>query len=321
MKGFQLDSIPTQAGRIAIVTGANAGLGYETVIHLARKNMKIIMACRNEAKATKAKQEIERKVTGADLEVMILDLSKLASVRKFAKQYHEKYDKLDILINNAGIMLPPYSRTEDGFESQMGTNYLGHFLLTDLLLDLMPDTPDSRIVTLSSIAHKPGRGGGGVINFEDIHWQNSYSASNAYSQSKLACLMFTFELQRRLETSGKKILSVGSHPGVALTELVRHMPKWQVNVLRFTVGPFITHSPINGALPTVLAAIYPNVKGGDYFGPTGFNEMKGKPGHAQISEYAQSKEIAEKLWEVSLDLTKAEYKYLGSQKNTASVDG
>ena len=293
---------PNQEGRIFIVTGANTGLGYETALSLAEHGAKVIMACRNKSKANAAKAKIEAEVPNAELEVMEIDLSSLSSVRNFAKEYQSKYDRLDGLINNAGVMTPPYTKTEDGFELQFGANYLGHFLLTGLLIDTITKTPDSRIVTLSSIVHKNGK-----INFDDLQSEKKYSPSGAYAQSKLACLMFTFELQRRLEKAGhSQTISVAAHPGIATTELSRHMPKIIYTLLRYTVAPLLTHAPIEGAKPTVLGAIG-NAKGGDYFGPTGFNEFKGKAGKATSTDLANDETIANRLWKVSEELVSLKY--------------
>ena len=301
---FNLDNIPAKPGSIAIVTGANAGLGYETTLVLAKKRINVIMACRNKNKAMQAKADILKVEPNASLEVMELDLTRLSSVRSFAKSFREKYSSLDLLINNAGIMFASYSKTEDGFESQMAANYFGHFLLTSLLMDLMPDKEESRIVTLSSLGHKQGTG---VINFDDINSDKAYSKTDAYMQSKLACLMFALELQRKLDASGKKILSVAAHPGVSDTELSRHVNPLLANILRYTVLPFITHPPKQGALPTLRAALDPGVKGGDYYGPQGFREMKGPPGKATMTTYACDKEMAGKLWGLAEELTGAQY--------------
>lgn len=297
-----INNLPSQAGRIIIVTGANAGLGYETTLVLAQKGAKVIMACRNMGKAEKAKSKIEQEVSDADLEILEIDLSNLASVRNFAKTYQSKFDRLDVLINNAGIMMPPYTKTEDGFELQFQANHLGHFLLSGLLLDTIVKTPKSRIVSLSSLAHK-----GGKINFDDLQSEQKYSASAAYGQSKLACLMYAYELQRRLEKAGHQdTISTAAHPGVAETELIRHMPKLLYKVLKYTVAPFITHAPSEGAKPTLLAAIG-EADGGDYFGPTGFGEMKGQAGKASSTDLANDEAIAQKLWEVSEQLVGLEY--------------
>lgn len=301
MSDFNIESIPSQNGRVAIVTGSNTGLGFETAMALAKKEMKVILACRNNEKAEKAKQLMLKKVPGADLEVRIIDLSSLKSVREFAKNFLNDYDKLDLLINNAGIMIPPYSKTEDGFESQMGANYFSHFLLTGLLIDVITKTPGSRIVTLSSIAHKNGQ-----INFEDLHWEKKYSAINAYRQSKLACLMFACELKRRLEKAGSKTLSLAAHPGVSNTELARHIPKLVLYPL-MPVFLLLSHTPDKGALPTLMAALSENAQSGDYYGPQGFREMKGKPGKAFSSDASRDQDVARRLWDISEELTGIKY--------------
>lgn len=288
--------------RIAIVTGANTGLGYETSLGLSKMGAKVIMACRNMSKAREAKNQILKLVPAANLEVMEIDLSSLSSIRKFAENFKSKFDHLDVLINNAGVMTPPYSKTEDGFELQFGANYLGHFLLTGLLLDIIVKTENSRIVTLSSAVHKNGE-----INFDDLQSEKTYDRMKAYAQSKLACLMFTYELQRRLEKAGhNQTISVGCHPGIAMTDLSRNMSKFQYYLLKYTLAPFMAQSPKNGALPTLLAATG-DVKGGEYFGPTGFNELKGKPGIVSSSELSKDKQVANKLWEVSEQLVGFEY--------------
>ncbi len=301
---FNLDTIPSQRGRVAIITGANTGLGYETALNFAKKDMTIIMACRNQAKAMKAKAAIAAEVPGADLDVLPIDLTDLSSVRAFADTFREKYDRLDLLINNAGIMFPPYGKTVDGFERQMGANYFGHFLLTALLLERMPDSSESRVVSLSSGAHRAARG----INFEDLHWEQGYSKFGAYAQSKLACLMFGDELQRRLVKAGKKILSVSAHPGMSPTELARYMPMYQLIFLQVTVAPFFMHGVEQAALPTVMAALGADVQGGEYFGPQGVLELKGKPGRVEKARAVEDLAVARQLWEVSEELTGAAYR-------------
>ena len=300
MGSFSLEKISSQKGRIAIVTGANTGLGFETTLVLAAKDLKVIMACKSRDRAQKARDVILGKVPDADLEIILIDLCSLASVREFAKQFLARYNRLDFLINNAGIMVPPYSKTEDGFESQMGVNYFGHFLLTGLLLDTIVKTPGSRIVSLASNAHKNG-----YINFEDLHWEKKYSAMAAYRQSKLACLIFSYELQRRLERAGLKTMSVAAHPGLSITDLVRHFPKWLF--VFFPLGVLFTHSPDKGALPTLYAALVEDVKGGDYFGPQGYSEWTGKPGRARSTAMSRDKEIARRLWNISEKLTGIQY--------------
>lgn len=295
---FSLEDVPLQKGKIAIITGANTGLGYETTLGLAQKEVKVIMACRNERKAENAKSQIKETLPDADLDIQMLDLSSLSSVHAFAEYFKHKYDKLDLLINNAGVMYPPYSKTKDGFELQFGVNYLGHFLLTALLLDHMPDTSDSRIVTVSSKAHESG-----IIHFDDLQFEKKYSRQDAYAQSKLACLMFADELDRRLQSKGKNLLSVSAHPGVSITDLGRHIPAYVYVPMKYTVMRLISHSPQKGALPTLLAALDPNVQGGDYYGPQGFMGLKGEPGKAKRSKEALNIKTAQKLWEVSEQLT------------------
>lgn len=293
MPTFDPTALPSQTGRIAIVTGANIGIGYETALALAKTGMTVILACRDQTKATQAKGNILAQVPGGNVEVMLLDLSDLDSVRTFAEAYRERFSRLDLLINNAGVMCPPYSKTEDGFEQQMGVNYLGHFLLTELLLDLMPDSSESRVVSLSSNAHKMAQ-----IDFSDLQSESGYSAMGAYAQSKLACLMFALELDRRLKEGGRNVLSVCAHPGGSPTELGRHIPDAVALLLRFTLLPF-THDPDRAALPTLYAALAPEVGGGDYYGPQGFLEISGEPGMASPSKAAQREDVAQKLWQVS----------------------
>jgi NAD(P)-dependent dehydrogenase (short-subunit alcohol dehydrogenase family) len=303
MTTFDLDKIPSQKGRIAIVTGANVGLGYETALGLAKKEMTVILACRNIDKANTAKQAILKEVANADLEIIQIDLSKLGSVRKFAKSYLEKHQQLDLLINNAGVMVPPFSLTEDGFELQMAANYFGHFLLTGLLLETILATPNSRVVSLSSIAHRSGK-----INFDDLQSKNKYSAMRAYSQSKLACLMYGYELQRRLEATGHtSTISTIAHPGASNTNLAQHLPKWAMALFGL-LAPLFSHSAKAGAQPSLWAAVGA-AEGGDYFGPTGFKEMKGKAGKVDSTSLSKDKEIAKHLWEVSEELTGITYSF------------
>lgn len=298
---FELDNVPVQKGKIAIVTGANIGLGYETTIGLAKKEIKVIMACRNLVKAEAAKEEILNKVPGAQLEVLKLDLNSLQSVRDFVEEFKAKYDHLDLLIENAGIMIPPFSKTDDGFESQMGVNYFGHFLLTNLLFPTLKNTKDARIVTLSSNAHKTGK-----IDFENLNAEKNYSKMGAYSQSKLACLMFAYELQRRIEAAGLNMIAVSAHPGVSMTNLGQFIPKVALFLLK-PLEPIFTHSAANASLPTLYAALGEDVEGGDYFGPTGYKEMKGKPGKVTSMPQSHDKEVAKKLWDESEKLTGKEF--------------
>ena len=290
---FNLENIPSQKGKIAIVTGANSGLGKEITIGLAQKEIKVIMACRNQSKAESAKAEVISKVNSADIEIMILDLNSLNSVRNFATAFGEKYNRLDLLIENAGIMIPPLSITEDGFESQMGVNYFSHFLLTNLLYPLLNNTEGARIATTSSLAHEKGR-----IDFDNLNAEKSYSKIGAYGQSKLACLLFAYELKRRLEKAGSNVIAVSSHPGVSKTNLFTNIPTL-AQILMAPFLPIFTHLPKYAALPTLYAALGPDVKSGDYFGPTGFNGMKGKPGKVKSKPHSYDEKTASELWDIS----------------------
>ncbi len=314
---FDLSSVPRQEGRVAIVTGANTGLGFETAKAFATKGITTVMACRTLARGLDAKSRIEADVHGADLSVMPLDLADLNSVRSFADAFRGTHGTVDLLILNAGIMMPPYSTTVDGFESQMGANFLGHFLLTALLVDLMPDAPGSRIVTLSSLSH---RGGRKRISFEDLNWENGYSASDAYAQTKLACLMFGNTLDRRLKAAGRSIVALSAHPGISTTELSRSAPKLLTTVLRYTLAPLLTHPPHKAALSQIQAALDPDAKGGEYYGPTGFREFKGSPGEATQLAYALDESHQDQLWAVAKDATGATFPW-EADENGASGTG
>ncbi len=301
-KEFKLEEVTSMKGRIAIVTGANTGLGFETALAFAKKDIKVIMACRNEKKAKEAMDRIKKEVHLADLKFIPLDLMDLASVHSFADKFLEEFDRLDLLINNAGIMIPPFQKTKDGFESQMGVNYFSHFVLTGRLIDLLNKTEGSRIVTLSSKAHENGK-----IDFDDINSLKSYSKIKAYSQSKLACLMFSLEIDRRLKKANGSVLSVAAHPGVSTTDLGRHIPKFLYYLL-MPIFYWFTHKPAKGALPTIMAALDQDVSGGDYFGPKGFRGMKGKPTKIKAEPHAYDEKVAKRLWELSEEQTNFDFK-------------
>ena len=281
-----------QTGRVAIVTGSNSGIGFETARVLAEKGATVVMACRNLEKAGPKADEIRSAHPGANVEVMELDLSDLDSVRRFAEAFRARHSRLDLLINNAGIMVPPYGQTEQGFETQFGVNHLGHFALTGSLLDLITNTRGSRIVTVSSIAHYLGK-----IQFSDLNWEKGYKAQPAYGQSKLANLLFTYELQRRLAAAGKDTLAVAAHPGWTETNLQAH-----AKGVKF-MNRFLAQKPLMGALPTLYAATEPSVNGAEYYGPSGFMEMNGPPKRVKSNKRSYDQNVAKQLWDVSEKLT------------------
>ncbi|MBC7387867.1 MAG: SDR family NAD(P)-dependent oxidoreductase [Opitutaceae bacterium] len=294
---LSIDTVPSQKGKVAIVTGANNGLGFETTLGLANKDFTIVMACRDIVKAERSREKILAKYPMADVQIMELDLSSLKSVSLFASQFVSRFQKLDLLVNNAGIMVPPFSKTADGFESQMGVNYLGHFLLTNLLFPLLKNSPSSRVISLSSIAHKQGK-----IDFKNLNSQHGYNKMKVYSQSKLACLMFAYELQRRIEQNGLNVKSVAAHPGVSPTNLFQFQSPIVSKILTFLSNSFM-HIPAEAAKPSLVAALSTDIRGGDFIGPKGFLEMRGKPGKVKSSSISYDKEIAKQLWEVSEKLT------------------
>jgi NAD(P)-dependent dehydrogenase (short-subunit alcohol dehydrogenase family) len=289
--------IPDQTGRTAVVTGANTGLGYETATALAAKGAHVVLAVRNLEKGKAAADLIARANPGAGVAVQELDLTSLESVRAAADQLRANHESIDLLINNAGVMMTPKSTTKDGFELQFGTNHLGHFALTNLLLDRVLAVPGSRIVTVSSQGHRFARNG---IRFDDLQWERSYSRVGAYGQAKLANLMFTYELQRRLH--GTNTIAVAAHPGGSNTELARNTPA-AVRAIFDVVGPLITQSAEMGALPTLRAATDPGVLGGQYYGPDGFGEQRGYPKVVASSDVSHDVEAQRRLWAVSEELT------------------
>ena len=288
--------IPDQTGRTAVITGANTGLGYETATALAAKGAHVVIAVRNIEKGNAAADLITRAIPGASVVVQELDLSSLESIRSAADELRSRYDSIDLLINNAGVMMTPKSTTKDGFELQFGTNHLGHFALTNLLLDRVLAAPGSRIVTVSSVGHRFARRG---IRFDDLQWDNSYSRVGAYGQAKLANLMFTYELQRRLQ--GTDTIAVAAHPGGSNTELARNLPI-AIRGLTTVLAPLM-QGPDMGALPTLRAATDPGVLGGQYFGPDGFGEQRGYPKVVASSEASHDTDAQRRLWAVSEELT------------------
>jgi NAD(P)-dependent dehydrogenase (short-subunit alcohol dehydrogenase family) len=284
--------IPRQDGRVAVVTGANTGLGFETARRLAERGASVVLAVRDTDKGKLAAARIN-----GDVSVRELDLTSLESVRTAAAGLRATHPRIDLLINNAGVMYTPRQTTRDGFEMQFGTNHLGHFALTGLLLDLLLPVPGSRVVTVSSTGHRIRA----AIHFDDLQWERSYGRAAAYGQSKLANLMFTYELQRRLAAYGTTA-AVAAHPGVSNTELVRNIPA----ALRRPVAwlaPMITQSATAGALPTLRAATDPSVLGGQYYGPDGLGEVRGFPRLVTSSPDSYDLSVQQRLWAVSEDLT------------------
>lgn len=294
---WNLKDSPSLDGKTAIVTGANTGLGYETTKALAKKGAHVIMACRDLRKANAAMGKIKEAYPQASLSTEVLDLGEMASVRAFAESIKKKHLQVHLLINNAGLMMPPYGKTKDGFEIQWGVNHLGHFLLTALIMPLLEAGGDARVVHLASLAHKWGE-----IYFNDLNFEKSYNKQKSYGQSKLACLMFGYELQRRLEATGSSVKSVIAHPGVSDTELSRYLPKW-IQVLSPVFSKIVAQSARDGALPTLRATLDPGLSGGEYIGPDGFGEMKGKPVVVKSHPKSKNKEVAKRLWEISEKLT------------------
>ncbi|GAB3247168.1 SDR family NAD(P)-dependent oxidoreductase [Kineococcus gypseus] len=284
--------VPDQRGRVAVVTGANTGLGIETARVLAERGATVVLAVRDVAKGERAARD-----TGGDVSVQQLDLSSLESVRTAAAELRQAHPRIDLLVNNAGVMYTPKQVTRDGFELQFGTNHLGHFALTGLLLESMLPAEGSRVVTVSSVGHRIRAG----IRFDDLNWERSYSRVGAYGQSKLANLLFTYELQRRLARRGTTA-AVAAHPGVSNTELVRNSPA-ALRAVSDWLSPLLSQPAAMGALPTLRAATDPAVLGGQYYGPDGRGETRGHP--RLVTSSAQSYDLAlqQRLWAVSEDLT------------------
>ncbi len=295
--------------KIVIITGANTGIGFETALALAEKEYKVILACRSLEKASNAKNSILEKFPLSSIEILPLDLSSPTSIKNFVNLYKEKYSTLNILINNAGFYGFTGEKNIEGHDLVMYTNYFGHFLLTSLLLNMFPNDNTSRIISLSSVVHKKAS-----IYFDDINCNNPKHTKRAYRQSKLACLMFGDELDRRLKASNKKILSVMAHPGGSNTNIFNGLilPNGKQSLkyqLIKHLDKFIAHSNKEAAKPIVYAAINDSLVGGEYFGPIGFLELKGKVGEAKRSKSSKDKEKLLKLWEISLNITKAHFPY------------
>jgi NAD(P)-dependent dehydrogenase (short-subunit alcohol dehydrogenase family) len=302
--------IPDQSGRIAVVTGSNTGIGYHTAAVLAYTGAHVVLAVRNLEKGNAALSRIVAADPKADVTLQKLDLSSLDSVRAAAKALRSAYRRIDLLINNAGVMYTPKQLTADGFEMQFGTNHLGHFALTGLLLDNLLPVRGSRVVTVSSVGHRIRA----AIHFDDLQWEHRYDRIAAYGQSKLANLLFTYELQRRLaaralknsEKEKQPTIAVAAHPGTSDTELTRNLP----TVLRpaaAVLGPLLFQSAAMGALPTLRAATDPRVDGGQYYGPDGFAQQRGRPKLVSSSVQSHDEDLQRRLWTVSEELTGVTY--------------
>ena len=294
--------MPDQAGRVAVVTGANSGIGLIAAQELARAGAEVVLACRNADKAAAAESSIREEAPQASVSVEALDLSSLDSVRAFAERFAASHDALDLLINNAGLMAPPRAETAEGFELQIGTNHLGHFALTGLLLERLEGRKDARVVTLSSTAHKIGK-----INFDDLQSERRYGRWRAYCQSKLANILFALELERRLRAAGSTVKSLAAHPGYAATNLQSAAPPALDRAVMAVSNRLFAQSAAMGALPTLYAATRPNLDGGLFIGPDGFEEGRGHPKVVRPVRAGRDEATAKRLWSVSEELTGVEY--------------
>ncbi len=301
MSGWTGEQIPDQSGHTAVVTGANSGLGLVTARELARAGATVVATARSTEKAEAAATRIAA-AAGAEVEPRVLDLADLSSVREFSKATSAEHPKLDLLVNNAGVMMPPRELTADGFELQFGTNHLGHFALTGLLLDALSAASDARIVTISSIEHKPGK-----IDFDDLSSERSYAPRTAYRRSKFANAVFGLELERRLREAGLPIRSVLAHPGYSDTNLQSSGPTGPMKALLAVGNRLLAQDAEHGALPQIYAATEPSVAGGSFIGPDGFQEFRGSPKVVEPVARARDAETALRLWQVSEELTGVHY--------------
>jgi NAD(P)-dependent dehydrogenase (short-subunit alcohol dehydrogenase family) len=298
-KKWTLEQISSQEGRVVVVTGANTGIGFEAARVFAVKGARVVLACRNPQLAEEAVQRILHGQPAADISFMKLDLASLESVRNFASIFSQDYGQLDLLVNNGGVMVPPFSKTTEGFELQFGTNHLGHFALTGLLLELLLKRKGSRVVNISSMAHQMGE-----IEFDDLHWEErKYNPWAAYGQSKLANLLFTYELQRKLTNAGAVTISVAAHPGWTATDLQR------TSAFARLLNPLLAMPVWKGTLPTLMAATDTDIRGGEFIGPDKWRQMRGFPVRGKSNEASHNLEVAGRLWEVSEELTGVKFDF------------
>jgi NAD(P)-dependent dehydrogenase (short-subunit alcohol dehydrogenase family) len=295
---WNANNIPDLSGKVIIVTGATSGLGKEATKILANKNAKVVMAIRNLTKGQQVVDEIKQQNFNAQIEMIRLDLSSLSSVKTFVEEFIAKYDRLDVLINNAGIMFSPYEETTEGFELQMGSNHFGHFALTGQLLPILKKTPNSRVVATSSLGHKMSKG----IDFQDINWNNrKYHEKQAYFDSKLANTSFTYEFAKRYKNDKDAPIIAMAHPGWTSSGLQQHSPTMRI------LNKFFGQGPKDGVLPTLRAAFGKDTKSGDFFGPSRFFEMHGNPILVESSKLAKDAAHSKKLWDLSVELTNVNY--------------
>ena len=283
------------SGKTAIISGSNTGLGFETALDLYQKGAKVYVACRDEEKGRDAIERMKAISSGGELIFGHLNLASLSSIKDFAEKVIATESRLDLLVNNAGVMIPPPSMTEDGFELQFGVNFIGHFALTSHLFNLLESTKGSRVVTLSSIAHR-----GAVIDFDNFRLEKPYNNWREYGQSKLADLIFALEFEKRLRNNGCNIISLAAHPGFSKTDLQKYMDKNMLYSLELMTAK-------EGAQPTLAACLRPDAKGGQYWGPDGFNEQKGKPALAKIDSVALDEKRNAMLWDWAKKITEVNF--------------
>ncbi|WP_372480148.1 oxidoreductase [Halomicrobium sp. HM KBTZ05] len=308
MTDWTARDMPSLDDRTVVVTGANSGIGYEATKAFARRGATVVMACRSTERGERAAREIDRSVANADLDVMACDLADLDAVADFAEAFTSAYDELHVLCNNAGVMALPRGETADGFERQLGINHLGHFALTGHLLDTLAATDGARVVTQSSGAHQNGE-----IDFEDLQGERSYGRWSAYSQSKLANVLFGYELDRRADEAGIDVTSVVCHPGYADSDLQRRAGEAGAGAIGAAIAQaanaLVAQSAAQGALPMLYAATHDEISGGEYVGPGGLLHMRGAPAVQDSSARSYNTATASKLWHVSEDLTGVEYDF------------